>query len=145
MGVIFFKVCIDLVTILLLFYVLFCFGHESCGILTPRAGTELSSSALEGEVLATGPPGNSPLGIYKSPPKAPHMGWLRTIEVCSLTELGAGSLKSGWRLQERILPFSSSFWKRLAFDCIPGSQPHCAGLCLCCHTALRALCVPLLL
>ena len=82
---------------MLLFYVLFCLGHESCGILSPRAGTELSPSALEGKVLPTGPPGKSPLGIFKCPHKAPHMGWLGTIEMCSLTELGAGSLNYGWQ------------------------------------------------
>ena len=53
-----FKVLIEFVTILLLFYVLF-FGPEACGLLTPRPGIEPTPAALEGEVLTTGPPGKS--------------------------------------------------------------------------------------
>ena len=34
----FLKGFIELVTVLLLFYVLFCFGCEACGILTPHQG-----------------------------------------------------------------------------------------------------------
>ena len=53
-----FKVFIEFVTILLLFYVLV-YGPEACGILTPQPGIELSLPALEGRVLTTGPPGKS--------------------------------------------------------------------------------------
>ena len=49
------KVFIEFVTILLLFYILV-FGHETCGILAPQPGIKLAPSALEGEVLTTGPP-----------------------------------------------------------------------------------------
>ena len=35
------------------------FGHEACGILAPRPGIEPAPTALEGEVLTTGPPGKS--------------------------------------------------------------------------------------
>ena len=35
------------------------FGQEACGILALRPGMVPTSSALEGEVLATGPPGKS--------------------------------------------------------------------------------------
>ena len=38
------------------------FGLEASGILVPRPGTEPAPSALEGEVLTTGPPGKSLLG-----------------------------------------------------------------------------------
>ena len=39
---------------------MFCFfGPEACGILAPWPGIEHSPPALEGEVLATGPPGMS--------------------------------------------------------------------------------------
>ena len=39
---------------------MFCFfGHNSCGILTPWPGIEPTPSALEGEILATGPPKKS--------------------------------------------------------------------------------------
>ena len=48
-----FKVSIEFVTILLLFYV-FIFGHKACGILTPQPGIEPISPALEGKVLTTG-------------------------------------------------------------------------------------------
>ena len=53
-----FKVFIEFVTILLLFYVLV-YGPQACGILTPQPGIELSLPALEGRVLTTGPPGKS--------------------------------------------------------------------------------------
>ena len=33
------------------------FGHDACGILTPQAGVKPTPSALEDEVLTTGPPG----------------------------------------------------------------------------------------
>ena len=56
----FFKVFIEFVTILLLFYVLiFWHGCEACEILAPRPGIEPATPALEGEVLTTGLPGNS--------------------------------------------------------------------------------------
>ena len=35
------------------------FGHKACGILAPQPGIENAPSALEGEVLTTGPPGKS--------------------------------------------------------------------------------------
>ena len=35
------------------------FGHEAHGILAPRPGVEPAPSALEGEVLTSGPPGMS--------------------------------------------------------------------------------------
>ena len=35
------------------------FGPEACGILAPRTGIEPTPPALEGKVLATGPPGKS--------------------------------------------------------------------------------------
>ena len=54
-----FKVFIEFVTILLLFYVFGFFGHEACGILAPWPGIEPIPPALEGKVLATGPPGKS--------------------------------------------------------------------------------------
>ena len=34
------------------------FGPEACGILAPRPGIEPTSSALEGDVLTSGPPGS---------------------------------------------------------------------------------------
>ena len=51
-----FKVSVEFVTVLLLFYVL---------VFWPRSTWDLSSltAALEGEVLATGPPGNFPRGL----------------------------------------------------------------------------------
>ena len=52
-----FKVFIESVTILLLFYVLV---FRPCGILAPRPEMEPMLPALEGEVLITGLPGKSP-------------------------------------------------------------------------------------
>ena len=36
------------------------FGREARGILAPRPGIEPVPTALEGEVLSSGPPGKSP-------------------------------------------------------------------------------------
>ena len=54
-----FKVFIELVTIVLLFYVLGLFGLEVYGILAPRPGIEPALPSLEGGVLTIGPPGKS--------------------------------------------------------------------------------------
>ena len=53
-----FKVFIEFVTILLLFYVLV-LDHKACRILAPRPGFEPTPPALEAEVLTTGAPGKS--------------------------------------------------------------------------------------
>ena len=55
-----FKVFIEFVTILLLFYVLFFgffFCYEACGILAPRPGIEPTPPTLGGEVSTTEPLG----------------------------------------------------------------------------------------
>ena len=57
-----FKIFIEFVTILLSFFVLV-FGLEACGILAPRPGIAPLPSALEGEVLTTGPPEKFSLGF----------------------------------------------------------------------------------
>ena len=57
------KVFIEVVTVLLQFYVFWCFVHEACGILAPRPGIEPAPPVLEGEVSTTGPPRKS-LSIY---------------------------------------------------------------------------------
>ena len=54
-----FKVFIEFFTILLMFYVFGFFGHEVGGILAPQPGIKPSPSALEGNILTTGPPGKS--------------------------------------------------------------------------------------
>ena len=53
-----FKVFVEFVTVLLLFYVLV-FDHEACEILVPRPGIKPAPPTLEGEVLTNGPPGKS--------------------------------------------------------------------------------------
>ena len=60
MGTIF-KVFIEFVTILLVFYVgFFFFRHdEACGTFVPQPGFEPTLPAVEGEVLTTGLPGKS--------------------------------------------------------------------------------------
>ena len=55
-----FKVFIELVTSIASVFMLCFFGHEACGILAPWLGIKSTSSALEGKVLITGPPGKSP-------------------------------------------------------------------------------------
>ena len=42
------------------------FGHEACGILAPQPKIKLAHLALEGEVLATGPPGKFFLIVKRS-------------------------------------------------------------------------------
>ena len=56
-----FKVFIEFVTILLLFYVVgfFFFSPKACGISALWPGIEPGTPALESEVLTTGPPGTS--------------------------------------------------------------------------------------
>ena len=54
-----FKVFIEIITILLLFYVLGFFWSQTCEILAPWLGIEPTFPALEGEALATGLPGKS--------------------------------------------------------------------------------------
>ena len=55
-----FKVFIEFVTILLLFYV---FWPEAHGLLAPQSGIKPAPAALEGEVPTTGPPGHS-AGVF---------------------------------------------------------------------------------
>ena len=59
-----FKVFTEFFTISLLFYILGFGGYKSCGILVPRPWIESTTSALEGKVLTTGPPGKSPYLIF---------------------------------------------------------------------------------
>ena len=40
------------------------FGRWACGILAPWPGIEPAPSALESEVLTTGPPGKSPISAF---------------------------------------------------------------------------------
>ena len=58
----FFKSLIDFITILLLFFFIFCcFGPEgeACGIFDPWSGIEPESPALKDKGPTTGPPGKS--------------------------------------------------------------------------------------
>ena len=55
------KVFLELVTIFLLRFMFWIFGHEACGISAPQPGIKPVLPALEGEVLTTGPSGKSPL------------------------------------------------------------------------------------
>ena len=54
-----FKVAIELATTLPLFLMFWFFGPKACRSPAPLPGTECTPSALEGEVLTTGPPGKS--------------------------------------------------------------------------------------
>ena len=49
------------------------FGCEACGILVPWLGIEPAPSALEGEVLSTGPPGKSPTDARSISWSAPQL------------------------------------------------------------------------
>ena len=55
-----FKVFIEFVTILLLFYVLVFWLPKACGILAPPPGIQPPPPAPEGEGLTPGTPGKSP-------------------------------------------------------------------------------------
>ena len=54
-----FKVFIEFVTILLLFYGFWFLGPKAYGILAPQPGIKPTPPALEGKVLTTGLPGKS--------------------------------------------------------------------------------------
>ena len=60
-----FEVFFEFVTMLFLFYVLFClfvfFHCKACGIFASWPRIQLALPALEGKVLTTGPPGKSPI------------------------------------------------------------------------------------
>ena len=45
---------------------LWCLGHEACGILPPQSGLGPTHPALEGEVLTDGLPGKSPVELKYS-------------------------------------------------------------------------------
>ena len=61
MQTIFFKVFIEFVTILLVFYdYVYVFDPEACQISASRSKIEISSPVLEGKVSTTAPPGKSP-------------------------------------------------------------------------------------
>ena len=51
-------ICYNIVSVFFIFYFYF-FCHEACRILAPQPGIDSSLVAFEGEVLTTGPPGNS--------------------------------------------------------------------------------------
>ena len=59
-----YKVFIEFVTILLLFFMFWFFGNEACGILVRQSGIEPAPPALEGKVLTSGLPGKSLFYFY---------------------------------------------------------------------------------
>ena len=66
-----FKVFIEFVTILLLFYLLGFFGQEACGLSAPWPGIEPTCPALEGEVLTTGLLGKCQASVILTPTSHP--------------------------------------------------------------------------
>ena len=82
-----FKVFIEFVTLLLLFYI-FVFWPEACGILAPQAGIEPTLPALEGEM---------PLDHQGSPKSLHHFTWAG-----SPLTLGSVSHLQGSRSQEGV-------------------------------------------
>ena len=60
----YFKVFIECITRLPLFYVFWFSGQQARGILAPWPGIVLSPPALEGKILTTGPPGKSQQFIF---------------------------------------------------------------------------------
>ena len=48
------------------------FGRKACGILVPQPGVEPEPPVLEGEVLTTGPPGNSLFRLFKGTANLPE-------------------------------------------------------------------------
>ena len=59
-----FKIFIEFVTTLHLFYVFWLFGPKACEILPPQAGIEFIPPALEGEVPTTESPVKSQVGSF---------------------------------------------------------------------------------
>ena len=59
------------------------FGCEACGILAPPPRIEPAPPALEGEVLTTGQPGNSPQEPFLNlKPKVQHEMQVKTGQLC---------------------------------------------------------------
>ena len=72
-----------------LIYLLFIFGHEACGISVPQPGIELTSPALEGRFVTTGPPGTSLFPLLES---------CRTIKTSFWESVQAHACFSWWYL-----------------------------------------------
>ena len=70
MCIIFYKSLLNRLQYCFCFVVCF-FGHEACGVLAPWLGIEPTPPALEGDILATGPPGKSLNSMEKSYCQAP--------------------------------------------------------------------------
>ena len=73
MWTIFLKLLLNLLPYCFSFLFWF-FGWEACGVLVPWLGIEPTPSALEGEVLATGPPGKFPNRVLVPPLCVPALG-----------------------------------------------------------------------
>ena len=100
----FFKVFMEFVTILFLFYVFW--GHKACRILAPWLGIEPTPPALKGKVLTTGPPGKcvtytnfKPINIV--PTHSPIEKQQRCKE--------AGTWNRVWRLGFKLYSVSYNF------------------------------------
>ena len=64
------------------------FGPETCGILVPQPGIKPSPSALEGNVLTTGPRGKSLIFLIRTlvplaqgPPLGPHFTLISPLKI----------------------------------------------------------------
>ena len=89
-----FKVFIEFVTILLPFYVLV-FGPKACGILALRPGIDPAPPALEGEILTTGPLGQSWEAVFLSRDLSGAMHWPGGCGDALLHSTSLGSLCTG--------------------------------------------------
>ena len=67
-----------------MFWGVFFFGHETCGILAPLPGIEPVPSALEDELLTTGLPGKSH-DFFLKKEKKPTYSFLGCNSFCVLT------------------------------------------------------------
>ena len=109
--------CVKSVAILLLFYVLGCFGQEACGFLAPQPGIKLAPPALEGGVLTTGLPGKSWQPAFITSWLSGNLGWFSCADVLpwtGVTQEGAIRWGHGWELICLRRPHSHVWYLMLA-------------------------------
>ena len=98
-----FKVVIEFVPILFLFY-FWLFGFKACGILAPWPGTKPTPGTLEGKVLTTGLPGK-PQHLLNTLTSKPQF---QVSDIGNLwpEDLGQSSEAMWWDSQGTFQPFA---------------------------------------
>lgn len=102
------------------------FGHEAYGILAPQPAIEQAPTALEGEVLTTQPPRNSPFTFTLDLYIPSHCVFvLKSLSHSILWEPpplagGAGPARSCYKLQKTLSPRTSLFHDHVSLSVFGG-------------------------